>query len=61
MKPDEEEVRNTLDKLFKEVKVTKDLEKINELSFAIDDYIEQGYDLRDYIHKYNELLQDLKI
>lgn len=50
----EEEVRKTLDEFFEKAKTTEDL---NNLEFIIDDYIEDGYDVRDYIPKYNLLVQ----
>ena len=57
MNTDEEKVRKKLDKLFKKVKKSRDPEELNELRWAIDDYIEQGYDVRYRIREYNELVQ----
>jgi hypothetical protein len=53
----EDEVRKTLDGLFESAKNSED---INEIQFAIDDYIEEGYNVKDYIHKYNSAFNKLK-
>lgn len=48
----EEKVRKDLDALLENVKTIEDLKN---LEFSIDDYLEEGYNVRDYIHKYNLL------
>lgn len=50
--PSEKEVRNTLDKLFNDV---KNIEDLNNLRFTIDEYLDLGYNIMEYVHKYNEL------
>ena len=52
---DEKKVRKELDVLLKKVKTSEDL---NNLQFLIDDYIEEGYYVKDYINKYNLLVQE---
>jgi hypothetical protein len=47
---DEEKIRKELDALFHSVKT---IENLNNIRFKIDDYIEDGYSIRDYIKKYN--------
>lgn len=54
MNPAEEKVRKTLDELLENVKTIEDL---NNIQFLIDDYIEEGYNIKDYISKYNSLVQ----
>jgi uncharacterized protein Usg len=51
-KPTEEEVRKDLDDILNNAKESKDIRDVPSL---IDDYIEQGYDVRAYIPKYNSL------
>ena len=48
----EEKVRKDLDALLENVKTIEDLKN---LEFSIDDYLEEGYNVRDYIHKCNLL------
>lgn len=50
----EEKIRKELDALCESVKTFEDL---NNIPFLIDDYIEDGYNIRDYISKYNSLVQ----
>lgn len=50
----ENEVRKELDNLLENIKGLKDTIDIPSL---IDEYIEQGYNVRDYIHKYNIAIQ----
>lgn len=54
MEHNEEEARKELDKLFKNIKTIED---IIAIPFAIDDYIEEGFDVKNYITKYNWLVQ----
>jgi len=56
MKPDEERVRNELDRLFKSAKTIEDL---NNIEFLIDDYLDMGYNVRNYVVRYNSLVQEL--
>jgi hypothetical protein len=49
----EEEVRKTLDKLFESAKKSKDMKEIINLKFTIDEYIDIGYEVENYIDKYN--------
>jgi len=51
----EEDVRKTLDKLLKDAKTSEDF--IN-IKFLIDDYLEQGYRIKDYIPTYNKTFQE---
>jgi hypothetical protein len=60
MNPDEERVRKALDEMFEKAEISRDFEEIIELKFVLDDYIEQGYNIRDCIYRYNELVQKCK-
>jgi len=51
----EKDIRNILDNLFKNAKTIED---IIQIPFSIDEYIEDGYNVKDYIHKYNLLVQE---
>jgi predicted metal-dependent enzyme (double-stranded beta helix superfamily) len=55
-KPTEKEVRKELDDILNNAKESKDIRDVPSL---IDDYIEQGYKVGDYIPKYNSLAQKL--
>jgi len=57
MKPEEEQVRKTLASLLKKAKTAEDF---NELKFLIDDYLEYGYAIKDYILKYNEAVNKIQ-
>ena len=50
LKSNEEIVKKTLDLLLERAESLKDL---TEIKFAIDDYLEEGYKIQDYISKYN--------
>ena len=50
----EEEVRKTLDKRLKDAKTPED---VIEIGIEIDDFIEEGYKIKDYIAKYNLFVQ----
>jgi hypothetical protein len=50
----ENDVRKELDSLLENIKGLKDTIDIPSI---IDEYIEQGYNVRDYIHKYNIAVQ----
>jgi len=50
----EKEVKKELDDLLKNIKGLKDTIDIPSI---IDEYIEQGYNVRDYINKYNIAIQ----
>lgn len=54
MEPNEKKVRKELDTLLKDVKTIED---VNNIQFLIDDYLEEGYNVRDYIPKCNLLVQ----
>ncbi len=54
MEPAEQKVRKELDALFDGVKTLEDLKNI---PFLIDDYLEEGYNVKDYIQKYNCLVR----
>ncbi len=56
MEPDEERVRNELDRLFESAKTIEDL---NNIEFLIDDYLDMGYNVRNYVVRYNSLVQEL--
>jgi hypothetical protein len=51
---DEEKVRKELSDILDSAKSMKDILDVPSL---IDNYIEEGYDVRDYIHKYNSIVQ----
>jgi hypothetical protein len=48
-------VKKELDDLFSNA---NSIEKIGEIPSRIDELIEEGYDVRDYIPKYNALVQE---
>ena len=50
-KSDGELVRKTLDLLIERAETFEDLQTIK---FTIDDYLEEGYNVWDYVGKYNE-------
>jgi hypothetical protein len=51
---EKEKVKKTLDELFEKAKTIEDLK---ELKFIINDYIEEGHNLIEYINKYNQIVQ----
>ena len=53
-KQTEEKVKKTLDKLMKAAKTPAD---VIEIGIEIDDFIEEGYKIKDYIAKYNLFVQ----
>lgn len=53
MNEEEKNIRKGLDTLFDNAKTIDDL---NEIHSLIEDYFEQGYNVRDYLIKYNELV-----
>ena len=50
-KPDEKLVRKTLDLLIERAETFEDFQTIK---FTIDDYLEEGYEIKEYISKYND-------
>ncbi len=50
-KPDLEIVKKTLDLLLESVET---FEQLGSIKFAIDDYLEEGYEIKEYISKYND-------
>jgi hypothetical protein len=52
---DEEKVRKELSDILNNAKSIKD---IIDFPSLIDDYIEEGYNVKDYIHKYNLRVQE---
>ena len=54
-KQTEEKVKKTLDKLMKAAKTPAD---VIEIGIEIDDFIEEGYKIKDYITKYNLFVQN---
>ena len=48
-------VRRTLDLLIDSADSFEDLQTIK---FAIDDYIEEGYNVWDYVEKYNKKIRE---
>jgi len=52
----ENDVRKELDSLLENIKGLKDTIDIPSI---IDDYIEQGYNVKDYINKYNIAVQQI--
>jgi hypothetical protein len=59
MNPDEERVRKALDEMFEKVEASKNSEELIELRLVLDDYLDQGYKLKCYIFRYNELVQKI--
>jgi len=53
MDPEEEKAKKTLEEFLEKAKTIDDL---NEIHSLIEDYFEQGYNVRDYLIKYNELV-----
>jgi predicted aldo/keto reductase-like oxidoreductase len=51
---EKEKIKKTLDELFEKAKTNDDWK---ELKFILDDYIEQGYNLVEYVNKYNQIVQ----
>lgn len=49
---DEEKAREKLEELFKNAKTPEDW---NNIRFAIDDYLDMGYNVGDYILRYNSV------
>jgi hypothetical protein len=58
MNLDEEKIKNSLEELFKKASFTRKLEDLNELKLVLDDYLDQGYNLKSYMFRYNSLVQD---
>ena len=54
MDSSEKEIRKELDDLFDQAKTIEDIKGI---TYIVDEYIEEGYDLRDYVGKCNEFVQ----
>jgi len=54
-KPDLEIVKKTLDLLLESVET---FEQLGSIKFAIDDYLEEGYEIKEYISKYNDKVID---
>jgi len=54
-KPDLEIIKKTLDLLLENAETFEDLANVK---FAIDDYLEEGYKIKEYIPKYNEKVTD---
>lgn len=52
--PDEQKAREILDRLLEGA---KNIEDLNEIHCLIEDYLEQGYKFREYVNKYNQLVQ----
>jgi len=52
----ENDIRKELDDLLENVKGLKDTIDIPSI---IDEYIEQGYNVRDYINKYNAAVRQI--
>ena len=50
-KPDLEIVKKTLDLLLESAETFEDFQTIK---FTIDDYLEEGYEIKEYISKYND-------
>lgn len=55
MESTEEEVKNKLDELFEKAKTSKNIEDILNFKFAINMYLDEGYNVKDYIPKWNKL------
>ena len=56
MSLDEEKVKETLEELLESAKT---IEEVNEIKFLIEDYLEEGYNLKDYIVKYNLIVKKI--
>lgn len=55
MNSDEEKIRKELDNLFEKAETIEDW---NNIRFLIDESIDEGYNVRDYINKYNSFVQE---
>ncbi len=51
----EEKVKKELDELLKKAEESGKKEDLDEFKFVLDDYLDQGYRVKDYIFKYNSL------
>jgi hypothetical protein len=58
MNLDEEKIKNSLEELFKKASFTRKLEDLNELKLVLDDYLDQGYNFKSYMFRYNSLVQE---
>lgn len=59
MNPEEEKIRNRLEELLKKIQESKKMEDLDEFKLELDDYLDQGYKLKSYIFKYNNLIQKI--
>jgi hypothetical protein len=58
MNLNEEKIKNNLEELLKKAKESKKMDDLEEFKLELDDYLEQGYQVREYIKKYNQLVQE---
>jgi len=56
MELDEEKVRKELEEILKNVKNVDDL---NNFKFIMENYIEEGYNVRYFISKYNSVVNNI--
>lgn len=56
----EERVRKLLEEMIEKVEATRKYKDWEELKFRLNDYLDEGYPLRDYIPKCNKLLQKVQ-
>jgi hypothetical protein len=54
MEKTKSDICKELDDLLEGAKTIDDL---NNIHFIIEDYIENGYNIKDYVYKYNTLVQ----
>jgi hypothetical protein len=59
MDSQEEKAKKTLEELLRKAETTCKEEDLNEFKFVLDDYLDQGYKLKSYIFKYNNLIQNI--
>ncbi|MFH1503392.1 MAG: hypothetical protein ABIE36_01925 [Candidatus Diapherotrites archaeon] len=50
-----EKVKDELDELFEKAKSSKNIKDILNFKFSINYFLDEGYNIGDYIHKYNKL------
>jgi len=57
MERDEKDIRKELDGLLKKAESEEDWRNIR---FLIDEYLDEGYNIRDYVYLYNHGVQDFE-
>ncbi|HPD82095.1 MAG TPA: hypothetical protein PK357_03275 [Candidatus Pacearchaeota archaeon] len=59
MKLEEENSIKNLEMLFKKAEISKSKDDLAEFKLILDDYLDQGYNVKKYIFIYNSLIQKL--